>query len=833
MGRRALAAALACACTGANAGSDDAPAHVRFDATLLRGAREGAVDLSAFESGAGIAAGVHDLDVVRNGERLGRRRVRFAGGADATIACIDTNLADWLGIDAPRLTTRLQGELRSHACVPFPTLHPAARADYDPATLGLRVTLPQALLRTREDAPDPATFDAGIPALRLSWAATALRHRQRAQPRAPWQGSLRFNGGANAWGWQWRHRSAHPWHGATLLRHQVLASTVERDVLRFDARLTLGDFHATGPGLDAIALRGVRFASDDRMVPAARVRPAPVVRGVADTQARVQVRQAGLLLLDTTVPPGPFAFDDLQPLGRGGALEVRIVEADGRERAFDVPHATIPGLLRPGRARFGLAAGAWRGDAGDTPVMQGVFQRGVHDRLTLQTGAQLATGHALASAGVAFVTGIGAFSLDRMHARTTLPSQRVGGAGTRVAWSTHLSATGTHIDANAWRRDGAGFHSLAEAMRARANGPGAPGERERLSLALHQAIGTRRHALTLGTVHRRQSHDGRAGSVQLAYALPAGRGGAALQGSIERTRDRYRGDTHAALGLSLPLRIGALAAPMDSHAHARAGRGGGTLHAGLGGGFGAASRSAWRLGYARADPRGDAPAMITGALAHEGRAGRIDVGASASPERRQWALSGEGGMVLHAHGITFGPPLGDTIALVRATHGAGAEVIPSQARLDRQGRALVPSLAPYRRNRIGIDPRGASPDSTFEWTERDVVPRAGAVVDIALPGTRAAMQFARIVDGEGRPARLGARLVGVDGASHGVVGRDGLARVPLSQAIALGVEWSVEGQTWRCTLAREHAGLAGADRDALPTHACLDPTLLAPKDSAG
>jgi outer membrane usher protein len=169
---------------------------------------------------------------------------------------------------------------------------------------------------------------------------------------------------------------------------------------------------------------------------------------------------------------------------------------------------------------------------------------------------------------------------------------------------------------------------------------------------------------------------------------------------------------------------------------------------------------------------------------------------SVSPAMRQASITAEGGLLVHPHGVTFGPTLGDTIALVRAEHGAGAHVLQApNVRLDRHGHALVPQLSPYRRNRVGIEVRGASPDVAFDWTERDVVPRAGAIIDVPLASAYRPMHFVRIVRGDGQTPPFGARLVDGTGTTRALVGRDGVARVPAGND-----PWFLEGHALPCTI---------------------------------
>ncbi|MGO4550356.1 fimbria/pilus outer membrane usher protein [Lysobacter sp. 2RAF19] len=792
--------ALAFACAAVHAGEPASP-HVRFDATMLRHARD--VDVSVFEAGQPVRAGVHDVEVWRNGVPLGRRRVRFDGAEAAP--CFDAGFVEWVGVDIARLADFAnRGRSAQAACPTIDALHPAANARYVPGDFALHVSIPQALLAERNATIDAAPPDAGITAFRLGYGATLLRSEMEGT-QAFDRASLRLDAGMNAGPWRLRHRSAHLWRPAQGRESDTLSAHLERDVPRFDARLTLGDFHANGLLFDPVALRGVRFQSDDRMLPASQLRTAPVIRGVADTNARVQVRQSGRLLFDTAVPPGPFALADVQPLGRGGDLDVRIVEADGRVRTFAVPYAAMPGVLRAGRKRFGLAAG-WLSDIDrwDAPVVAGALESGVQDRVTLRAAALATTGHAQALAGVAFASLAGALSIDRLHARTARDTGLARGAATRAAFTTDMAAARTTLQISATSTPTA-YHSLREARHA----PDARRERQRFDATLQKSFRDRRHGLHLSIVDRRfHAIGGPQRSARFGWSIPTARSGAVLNASIEHTRRiAHRATNDAVLSLTLPLRFGDAGNIAFAHAHVRAGPERLDVQSGVGGVL--RDRNAWNLGVSRAgDARGGAT-TTSASIGHAGRAGRIDAGLSLSPAVRQATLTAEGGVLAHAHGVTFGPTLGDTIALVRADHGAGAHVLQApNVRLDRRGRALVPQLSPYRRNRVGIEVGGISTDVAFDWTERIVVPRAGAIIDVPLASSFRPMHFVRIDIGEGRAPPLGARVVDASGTTHALVGRDGLARVPM-QASA----WFIEGHPQPCTV-------GPASSDGIPVATC-------------
>ncbi len=84
--------------------------------------------------------------------------------------------------------------------------------------------------------------------------------------------------------------------------------------------LTIGEAYTTGELFDSIGYRGASLASDDRMLPDSLRGYAPVVRGIAETNARIEVRQ-NQQLISSTVSPGSFVIDDLYPTGYGGDLK--------------------------------------------------------------------------------------------------------------------------------------------------------------------------------------------------------------------------------------------------------------------------------------------------------------------------------------------------------------------------------------------------------------------------------------------------------------------------------------------------------------------------------
>lgn len=87
---------------------------------------------------------------------------------------------------------------------------------------------------------------------------------------------------------------------------------------------------------------------------------APVVRGIAQSNAQVTIRQGGNIIWQSYVPPGPFVIDDLYPTAASGDLDVAVREADGSVHQFIQPFSAVPVMQREGQFKYALAVGQYR-----------------------------------------------------------------------------------------------------------------------------------------------------------------------------------------------------------------------------------------------------------------------------------------------------------------------------------------------------------------------------------------------------------------------------------------------------------------------------------------
>ncbi|XRD81604.1 fimbrial biogenesis outer membrane usher protein [Dyella halodurans] len=812
----------------AGTSADASGAEASFDRSLLSGAGQNTVDLSRFEHGNPVLPGSYSADLYLNGAPVGRASVRFvtaAGQASAT-PCVDRKLLDQLNLHPANLSAGLTSQMQdANACVHIDSLIPDASMAFDMTNLRLDVSVPQAYLgQTPRGYVGPEYWDAGVPAALLNYNFNSYRTTSNGQSLTT--AYLGLNFGLNIGPWHLRQDSTANWQSATAgssthRQWQNINTYVQRDLPTLHAQLTMGDSYTDGQVFDSYGLRGVQLATDDRMLPDSLRGYAPVVRGVANTNAKVTVRQNGLVIYQTTVAPGPFSINDLYPTGYGGNLDVTVTEADGRSRTFSVPYASVAQLLRPGTTRFGIAMGELRSVNLDHQpgVLQATIQHGFSNLLTGYAGVQASQDYAAALIGSAVNTRLGALAVDLTQAHATIPGfGSHSGQSLRLTYSKTLPETDTSFAVAAYRYSTGGFLSLTDAALARdyasrgldaftailpvqgtlINGvqeqtlltpaqqaalagttynpilqaTGLQRQRNRFTLTLSQRLGDRGGSIYVNTTA--SDYWNRSGSdtqFQVGYSNSFHQ--LSFNVSATRTRDALgRYDNEYFASFSLPLGE-STHSPVVSFNASHNETNGAQEQATITGSAGADNQFNYgaTASHSSGEGTGNAGSLNAGYRSpYAVITGSYGNGSGYS----QASLGVSGAVVAHPGGVTFGQPLGDTIGIIHVPGAAGARLgNASGLRIDRFGYALVPYLTPYNLNTITIDPQGLPLDVQLDATSAQVAPHAGAVVMINFKteNGRALIARAQLQNGQSLP--FGAEVFNEKGVVLGVVGQAG------------------------------------------------------------
>lgn len=803
--RPALAVGLACLAGQA------AAREYAFDAALLDGAGQN-VDVSLFERG-GQLPGTYPVDIRLNGERVDTRDVVFAQGKDATgklvlVPCLSPALLSRYGVKTEDFPALSGVEKPEEGCVDL-TIIPQTRVDYDFNSQILNLLIPQVSLRPRLQGIAPESlWDDGVPALLLNWQANTSRTEISGGGGGKKNDTtyVQLQPGANLGAW--RLRNASTWQKSQgKATWQSAYTYAERGLGSIKSRITLGERSTPADIFDSVPFRGAMLNSDESMVPAGQYSYAPVVRGIARTQARVEVKQNGYTLYNSMVAPGPFALTDLTPTGSGGDLEVTVHETDGRNQVFIIPYQTPAIALREGYLQYSLMAGQYRpaDKSVDNPMIyQATAMYGLPWNLTAYTGAQLTEHYQAGSLGLGISLGDwGAFSVDSTETRGQRRNEETERGRTwRARYSKQVVSTNTTFTLASYQYASTGYSTLSDVLDSRRDqsdrqwASSNDRRRTRTALTVSQALNDWGYLTLTGSRETYWNRPGHNDSLNAGYSIGLDGMTVSLNWSENKNTDsggNQRKDRVASLWLSVPLERWLGGGTTASYRYTTPSEGSDSHEMGLNG-RAFDRRLYWdvRQRY-RPDAVNNDRNNSALRMSWNGSYGQTGASYSQSRSMRQMGADAAGGVVVHPNGVTFGQPLGDTVALIEAPGASDVAVggWPG-VRTDWRGYTTLSYLSPYQENSISLNPAELPPDAEITQTDTKVVPTRGAVIPAKFAtriGGRALMTLMR-TDGTAVPYGALATLVG-QGVGAGVVGEGGQVYLTgLPEQGQMSVRWS-------------------------------------------
>ncbi|MCV5539322.1 fimbria/pilus outer membrane usher protein, partial [Escherichia coli] len=109
---------------------------------------------------------------------------------------------------------------------------------------------------------------------------------------------------------------------------------------------------------------------------------------------------------------------------------------------YRVPYSSVPNMLQPGVSKYEFAAGRSRieGASDQSDFIQGSYQYGLNNLLTLYAGTQLSDNYSSFVLGTGWNTPIGAVSVDFTHSHSEQDNGDVfNGQSYQIAWNKYLS----------------------------------------------------------------------------------------------------------------------------------------------------------------------------------------------------------------------------------------------------------------------------------------------------------------------------------------------------------------------------------------------------------
>lgn len=754
-------------------------ADVRFSSGFLNtpGGQQ-SVDLDVFAKGQHVLPGTYSPDIYLNGMALPSRLIVFRAATPEASAtpCLEKGMLQEWGVlvDAYPDIARLAPDI----CVDI-TMIPEATVIYDVTNQRLDLSVPQiAVQQAARGSVSPDRWDDGITAGLLDY--NLVTSRQSGDHRDSSNSYLNLRSGLNIGAWRLRNVSSATRdasaRGKVVTRWQNIQSYVERDIRPIRGRLTIGDSYTPGTVFESIQFRGVQLASDDSMLPDSLQGYAPVVRGVAQTNARIEIRQNGYIIYQTVVAPGPFEIRDLYPAAANGDLDVTVVEADGRQTHFRQPFSAVPNMLRQGGRRYQLTAGQYRsGLPRATPnFVQATYSIGLVHDITPYVGVTYAAGYRAAALGLGKNLGdFGGVSIDVTQARSRYKNGTItSGQSYRFLYAKSLADAGTDLRLVGYRYSTDGYRDLSELVGSYNNPFLNPFHRKgRFEGTVTQRLGE------VGSIYATLSHQtywGRAKPermIQVGYNTTWRDLNLGLY--FSRTQSIAKSN-QVSLNLSIPLDfLGKKSGntPLVNYTAQDHSVGGFSQQAGLTGTLREQHDLSYSV-YAGTDPQ--KAGTFSSTLSERSSIGNVDLGLSQGDQYRRTSIGLSGGMVFHRGGITLSQPLQDTVALVEVPRAKGVRIEnETNIRTDRRGYAVLPYVTAYRANRIALDTSTLGEDVETKAGVQELVPTRGAVVRAFFDTRQGQRMLVTVTSKTGWLLPIGSSVQDKDGHEIAVAGTDG------------------------------------------------------------
>ncbi|EAO6910656.1 capsule biosynthesis protein [Salmonella enterica] len=758
----------------------------------------------AILNGGGQLPGDYYVKIRVNGKLVSRKLISFASDNYRLKPCIKGNDLVEFGIDK----SFFDKVGTNKNCVDFNAIK-NVKIDYNYNAQTVDIIVPDnMLISTAIDIAPQELWDNGVPAFLMGYKS----YIQRTQHNGIYSNIntsryLQLTPGMNLGSWRLRNSSSWYQSGNSKIKYQSLYTYLDRGINSIHSRLILGETYSSGVVFDSIPFRGVKVETDDSMIPYERRSFSPIVRGIARSQARVEIRQNGYLLESTIVPAGKFELTKLPSTGSTGQLDVSVFESDGSVQNFSVPFTAPAVAVREGYLKYSISNGTYK--PSETSVKSSPFISteaiyGLPWNITAYGGFQGGEHYQATSLGSGLMLGAyGAISLDSTLSYSQNGNVKDDGYGKRwrLRYSNNFD-TGVSFLFSGEEYQTKKFSTMSETFSTwRKNGDAYFSNlynnstlHSQLSVNFSKSLDKLGSVTFSGSNRKYWGRGGKAIDYSLGYYTNILRN-ISLSLNWSRSKifdinDNVRNDYVTSLSLSIPMRSSIsssfqLISQSKGRSDQELGLYGDVLNRQL----------HWDFREKYHHETKDEKNLSSLRLTYKGTYGEVGGNYSYSNELRQMGINLQGNiLVTKESGLVISQQQGDTLALVTLPGVSGAKVgYWAGVKTDLRGYTTSGYLQPYKYNRIFINPLSLPSNISLNESEVNVVPTKGSVVVAKLSARLGKKALVQISLPDGTPVPFGAVVTMVGESSvSGIVDEDGsvyLTGVPDNEISNINVKW--------------------------------------------
>ncbi|WP_141113240.1 fimbria/pilus outer membrane usher protein [Chromobacterium haemolyticum] len=743
--RRPLAAALllALGATPSLALGAEAAEDAMFDADVLRARGLDPALAEYFRGKPRFAEGRQQVSLSLNGEALGEVEAEFDAQGQL---CFSPALLEQARLQAPS-PDEAEGVSVAPACYDFVGAWPQTQVQLNPNLNRVALLVPTAAILSQPQ--EEIQLESGGVGGMLNYDLSASSYQGLGSGSRSL--SLDTEAGVNIGDWIVRSRQFY-YSNNGQGQFSDLGAYAQRSFVSQRARLQLGVINVDSPLFAGGQLLGAQWTPEsglEQRGPGARV------EGVANSVARVEVRQAGVLIHIAQVPAGPFSFDHIRLNNRHVDLEVTVAESDGGERRFTVPAASLA-LDTAAPLGYSLAMGRLRdvADDGEEPLLltgSGSWALGQRAQGTL--GALGTPQYQALGLGADVGLGVDT-TLSARGVASMAREEGVFGHQSNWAMSTRMSEAMSASLSASFQSEG--YRDLGEATTA--YGREQAGQaRKRRTRAQYSA--------SLGWSHQR------VGSFRLSYSTSRSFDGhvssrwlgswgksfkrMSLNLNVENGRNSFDGRRYQAwyLNFSLPLEKRRLNSTVRSS--------GGDIN--LNTSVSETVNEYW--GYQLSAEQSRRGTGVSANVNVQPRYASARLGVGQNYAGRHFSAGLRGGLAFHRDGVTASPAqIQDSFGVLSTGKVSGVRVNTPGGAVwtDAGGRAVIPSLTAYDVSRLEVDVKSLPRTVELKNGYKELKVSRGAVRHVEFDVFQTRRVLLEVKDSLGQPLSAGGSVLTAD-----------------------------------------------------------------------
>ncbi|MEB0047316.1 MULTISPECIES: fimbrial biogenesis usher protein [unclassified Pseudomonas] len=508
------------------------------------------------------------------------------------------------------------------------------------------------------------------------------------------------------------------------------------------------------------------------------------VEGIAQSQARVEVRQAGALIHTSLVPAGPFKLANVQVLNGFTDLDVRVIEANGQQRSFTIPAASL-GNVSMSAPGYSMAVGkvrTFQDDEMDSPMVvtgSGGWLLSPSNKLSSGLMASSNDYQAMAWTLDSSLTPTSSVSFRNTVSRSG--DEKITGTQASVSLSTSLSKNVT-AGVNLTRQT-QGFRDLLDTTRVQTDG-------------YTDGLAKQQYGASLGWSNETL------GSFSAGYSTSTSFGGQQTQGVNAAWSKNFK---RATVSLNLERSLGE-----TSYDNDYLNLGGSSTSSNINNGtamylsvsvplgnnrsvrsYANKRNGNTRFGVTMDDSSNDLATYtinserdtlnkeqdFSGNVNMLPRYTQVNVGyAQNGSDSTSYTGQVRGGVAVHDQGVTFSPyQLADTFGVAKVGKVSGVKLNTPSGPVwtDKQGNAVIPQLNAYQNTRVEVETKSLPRNVDIKNGFKSVSAGRGAVSKLDFPVEVSRRALLQITDANGQLAAKGNSVLDSKGDFVTAVVEDG------------------------------------------------------------